>query len=195
MKLSEITVYNCIVNRSYYPYSDTPQKYLFIDFDGTVRKAVDNSNPKPGYAETYSSRPPFNVNEVKVFKKVIPKLLEWRDNDYRIVGVTNQSGVQEGAMSLEDCVDICQETLKQLKIKFPVIIAPLKTGNNKEVVNLRKPSTGMINMTEKVFGPIDRENSLLVGDYKTDIETGKNANIFTFKVDSKKEGSDFPLPM
>ena len=66
MKLENLTQFDCVVNRDSYNFSDKLQKFLFIDFDGTIRYGVDNSNPSPGYAETYKVRPPFKKEEVKV---------------------------------------------------------------------------------------------------------------------------------
>lgn len=193
MDLNLLTVEDCVVNRFYHKYREVPRKYLFIDFDGTIRKAVDNSNPKPGYAETYHNRPPLDPEEVELFPGIVKKLIEWTVADYMIVGITNQSGVQEGGMTYRKCVETCMETTRQIGLFFPVVFAPCKSGNP-DIVNLRKPNTGMIDLTEKLYGPIDRDFSLLVGDYKTDIQTGMKASIKTLKVDSSKEGSDFPLP-
>jgi HAD superfamily hydrolase (TIGR01662 family) len=193
MDLYQLTVEDCVVNSYCYSYTKVPQKYLFFDLDGTVRRSVDNSNPKPGYAENYSRRPPFIPEEVEIFSKIIPKLIEWLIVDYKLIGITNQSGVQEGAMTFDTCFRICHETAYKIGMVFPIIFAPCKTGNP-DIVNLRKPNTGMIDLAESLYGPIDRDSSLLVGDYKTDIQTGEAAGLKTFKVNAELEGKDFPLP-
>ena len=194
MDFNKIKVEDCVVHRNRYGYTEVPQKYLFIDFDGTIRKAVDNSNPSPGYAETYKNRPPFAPSEVNVFKVMYEKLVQWYHRGYKIIGITNQSGVEGGAMNFNTCVETCVETVRQTGLFFPVIFAPCKEKGSDEVRYLRKPNPGMIDLAERIYGPADRGFSLMVGDYKTDIETGKNARIKTILVDSSKEGEDFPLP-
>ena len=191
--LENLTQFDCVVNRGAYPYSKEYQKFLFIDLDGTIRYGVDNTNPEPGYAETYKVRPPFKKEEVKVFPNIPEKLLKWREKDYRIIGITNQSGVEEGAMTYERCKEICIETSNQIGFSFPIIFAPCKKMNT-SIINLRKPNIGMITLAQKLYGIIDKEKSLLVGDYKTDIETGEKAGLKTFKVFYELEGFDFPLP-
>lgn len=193
MNLEKLTVTDCVVYDFCYGKTEVPRSYMFVDFDGTIRNSVDNSNPAPGYAETYDRRPPLSVDEVEVFPVVVNKLTEWSNAGYRIIGITNQSGVEEGGMSLATCISICKETVRQTEIFFPVIFAPCKTVNP-DIINLRKPNVGMIELTEKLFGPVERSRSLLVGDYKTDIEMGQRAGLKTYKVDSSLLGKDFPEP-
>lgn len=193
MDFSKIKPINCVVNDQLYEYKEEPSKYLFVDFDGTVRHTLVNSKNqrvKKGNGASYKRVPPNSVDQVKVYP-IQDKLKEWIQVGYRIVGVTNQSGIQMGFISMETCKDICKETVKQLGVPFPVIFAPCKDGPI-ALTHLRKPDTGMVELAEKLFGPIDRKRSLLVGDYKSDIQMGKAANLRTFQVDPSKEGKDFP---
>lgn len=195
MDFSNVKPRNCVVNMSYYEYMERPRKYLFVDFDGTVRRTVDNKDGKKvakGYGSKYPRVPPNSVEEVSVFP-IRDKLKQWVREGYRIVGVTNQSGIQFGYISMDLTKEICKETVRQLGVPFPVIFAPCKDGPL-EISNLRKPNTGMITLSEDLFGPIDKSNSYLVGDYKTDIQMGKAAGLNTVKVTAEKEGRDFPVP-
>jgi histidinol-phosphate phosphatase family protein len=195
MDFSKVKPRDCIVNASYYDFSDRPMKYLFVDFDGTVRRTVDNTGGKKsgkGYGSKYPRVPPNTVEEVSVFP-ITDKLKQWVKAGYRIVGVTNQSGIQFGYISMETTREICKETVRQLGVPFPVIFAPCKDGPQ-EISRLRKPNTGMIDLTIDTFGPILRNHSYMVGDYKTDIQMGKAAKLITVHVDSTKEGKDFPEP-
>ena len=196
--LEGLTIMDCIVNEGCYDKSETELKYLFIDLDGTIRGSIDNTKfPRKGYAEKYPRRPPCSINEVNIFPSINEKLAAWSAIGYRIIGMTNQSGVEygpdKGGITVETSRCICEETVKQTGLLFPVIFAPCKSIN-KEVMELRKPKTGMVKMVEDLYGPINKPVSYLIGDYKTDIEMGITAGLNTFKVMPSKNGKDFPFP-
>lgn len=187
---------DCVVHPCAYMYSDVAKPYLFVDFDGTLRKTVDNTNGNKtgtGYGSDYKQVPPNCPEEVEVFEYVKGKLQLWYKSGWRVVGVTNQSGVNFGYMSIEECREVIKETIKQTGVFFPTFFAPLKNGPE-GITRLRKPNTGMIQYCEELFGIIDRENSYVVGDWKSDFELAKAACLGLFKVNPKKEGSDFPFP-
>jgi len=197
-ELESLTIMDCIVNADVYEKTEEPHKYLFVDFDGTVRASIDNKKfPKKGYAEKYPRRPPSNPNEVHIFQAIPEKIMKWKDAGYRIIGVTNQSGVEfgpdRGGMSVDTCKQVCLRTCEKLGIDFPVIFAPCKNVNP-AVAELRKPKTGMVDLAVDLFGPILKEESYLIGDFRTDIEMGEKAGLKTFKVRASKSGRDFPVP-
>jgi HAD superfamily hydrolase (TIGR01662 family) len=78
------------------PWKGT-NKAVFIDFDGTVR---ESTGPHPF---------PTHPSEVKILP-VKAKLDEFRQQGYRVLGVTNQSGVAKGLLTEAQVVECIQHT-------------------------------------------------------------------------------------
>jgi len=60
-------------------------KYLFLDFDGTVRETVADPTPN----NPNDRRPPFKEKEVKLIDGIKEKLKEWDEKGWQIIGVSN----------------------------------------------------------------------------------------------------------
>lgn len=148
-------------------------KYLFIDFDGTVRETIaspSNEDPK-------DRRPPFKKDEVKIINGVKEKLKEWEQKGWQIIGVSNQSGVEKGLISIEEVEEIASYTMDLLGVYFPFYFAPYRNNGTLEQLKLRKPDVGMAEEVFRDWGPMDRENSFMVGDYISDEQFAKNLGI------------------
>ena len=148
-------------------------KYLFLDFDGTVRETI--ADPQPG--KPNDRRPPFKKEEVVLIDGVKEKLKEWDDKGYQIIGVSNQSGVEKGLVTMEEVEQVAAHTMDLLELYFPFYFAPWKRTGTKRQLDLRKPNVGMAIETVNDWGPMDKENSFMVGDYKTDKEFADNIGI------------------
>lgn len=81
-------------------------KLLLIDLDGTIRKTI--------------SRNTFISGENPYDQQIIPEakeqLIKYKENNYRIIGITNQGGVAENYKNINNCtkeqrytLEICSE--------------------------------------------------------------------------------------
>jgi len=135
------------------------RKYLFLDFDNTVRHTIPD--PKPD--EPKRRRPPHKAEEVYMIGGVAEKVREWADAGYFIIGLTNQSNIESGYNTTNDVVSAIKRTLDLLGMQFPVYFASHKNKSLPDY-NFRKPMTGMIDAAISDFGSADRTYSVMVGD-------------------------------
>ena len=98
------------------------RKYLFLDFDNTVRHTID---PKPD--EPKRRRPPHKAEEVVLIDGVKKEVHEWADAGYFVVGLTNQSNIESGFNTTQDVVDAIKRTLDLLDMQFLFILLHTKT--------------------------------------------------------------------
>lgn len=139
-------------------------KYLWIDFDGTVRNTIADPTPN----NPNDRRPPFKKEEVVLIEGVKEKLKEWDDRGWQIIGVSNQSGVEKRIVTMEKVEQVAAHTMDLLELYFPFYFAPYKRNGTVEQLNLRKPNIGMAEEAIADWGPMDKKHSFMVGDYFTD---------------------------
>lgn len=139
-------------------------KYLFLDFDGTVRETIAD----PSIRNPDDRRPPFKKEEVVLINGVKEKLKEWDKKGWQIIGVSNQSGVEKGLVTTEEVEQVAAYTMDLLDLYFPFYFAPYKREGTEEWLSLRKPDIGMAVAAIGDWGMIDLDNSFMVGDYYTD---------------------------
>lgn len=150
-----------------------PLEYLFLDMDGTLRETIPDPTPN----NPNDRRPPIRVEEIKIIPGVANKLKEWERKGWFLVGVSNQSGVEKGYITEEGVEHVAAETMRQLDIYFPFYYAPCKKEGTPEQLNLRKPNTGMAEQAFEDWGPLDLDNSYMVGDYINDEKFADNLGI------------------
>ena len=146
-------------------------KYLFVDFDGTVRETV----PDPTEKNPEDRRPPFKEDEIKIIPGVSEKLKEWDNRGWFLVGVSNQSCVEKGLLSEEGVETIASATMDRLGVYFPFYYAPHKYKG--ELLYLRKPNIGMAQQAFEDWGEPDLDNSFMVGHYISDEGFAENLGI------------------
>jgi D-glycero-D-manno-heptose 1,7-bisphosphate phosphatase len=138
------------------------KKFLFLDRDGTL---IVNKH--------YLSDP----TDVEFCENAIRGLKLLQDDGYKIVVVTNQSGVGRGYFQKSDVLAVHAEIRKRLENEGVHIAAfhycPHAPDEN---CNCRKPKSGMIkeylNDTRT-----DLTQSWFIGDRLCDVQTGINANV------------------
>ena len=147
-------------------------KIAFLDRDGVI----NSSNVKNGY-----------IGHIKDFKwlngsKKAIKFL--KTNKYKVVIVTNQSGIARGYFSLSDVYKL-HRYLKNELIKYGTSVDKIyfcpyhKDGvikKYKKRSNLRKPNIGMYLKANKLW-KIDKKKSFMIGDQITDMEFAQKAKI------------------
>ena len=147
-------------------------KTVFIDRDGTINVNVEYlDNPEnfqmyPGVAEGI-------------------KLL--RDNGYKIIVVTNQSGIARGFFSEETLEKIHERMRNELLKKDAVVDAIYYCPHHPDdKCSCRKPNTKLFEKAMNDFD-IDIRNSYIIGDRMLDVEVGFKMGLKTVLVPEQKE--------
>jgi D-glycero-D-manno-heptose 1,7-bisphosphate phosphatase len=144
----------------------------FLDRDGVINSDKLNN----GY-----------VGSLKHFKWVqgaIKAIKLLNDKNYKVVVVTNQSGVARGFFTIKDVRKIHSYIQKKLKENGAKIDAFYFCPFHKDGIIkrfrknsiLRKPNIGMFRLVKRKWR-IDKKNSFMIGDQKTDMEFAKRAKI------------------
>lgn len=136
-----------------YP-ADWVNKAAIFDFDGTLRT---HNGPE---------KFPTSRDQVVAFAKCTPKILEYAQQGYLILGASNQSGVAKGILTAQDVEDCLDETAKQLGVNFKkVMYCPHKVPPI--TCYCRKPGPGM--GVELIYNyKLDPRQCIYVGDMTTD---------------------------
>lgn len=153
-------------------------KIAFFDRDGTLNSRKYNN----GYIGF--------IKHFKWIKGAIKAIKYLKNKQYKIVVVTNQSGVARGFFKIKDVKYLHAYMQKNLKVKNTKIdgffFCPyhengiIKRYKKKSL--LRKPEIGMFNLAKQKWR-IDKKNSFMIGDKFTDIQFAKRSGIkgFLFK--------------
>ena len=147
-------------------------KIAFLDRDGVLNSSRINK----GYVGFIK-----DFKWIKGSKKTIKYL---KLKNFKIIIVTNQSGVARGYFSLKDVYKLHNYIKSELeKIGTSVdkiFLCPYhKDGvikKYKKNSNLRKPGIGMFLKAKKIWN-IDKKNSFMIGDQITDMQFAKKAGI------------------
>jgi len=157
-------------------------KAVFLDRDGVINKDF-------GYV--------YRIEDFFIYDEVYPALKKLRDAGFKLIVITNQSGIGRGYYTEEDFLNITKHMKEKLKEKGIVLDKVYYCPHHPEGVipeftkkcNCRKPETGMIEEAVKEFN-IDLSNSFLIGDKETDIQAGKKMGLKTILVKTGR-GKDF----
>src|SRR5207249_9288766 len=138
---------------------------VFIDRDGTIMQDAD-----------YCSDP----REVKIFPRVAEALRRLKSKGFKLIIITNQSGIGRGFFTVEQYRAVEAEVLRQLGdgLIDATYFCPDVPGQHS---SCRKPAPGMIVEATREH-QIDLFGSFLIGDKEIDIECGHNAGVRTIRV-------------
>jgi D-glycero-D-manno-heptose 1,7-bisphosphate phosphatase len=147
-------------------------KVAFLDRDGVVNSSYYNK----GY-----------IGSLKYFKWIpgaIKTIKFLKEKKFKVIIVTNQSGVARGFFRIKDVQTIHSYIQKQLKENDTKIDAfyfcPFHADGiikrYKKKSSLRKPNIGMFHLVQKKWN-IDKKKSFIIGDQKTDMQFAKRAKI------------------
>ena len=144
-------------------------KAAFLDRDGVI-------NVDTGYVGSWS--------DFILIDGVLEAMRLLKSDDYKLIIVTNQSGIARGFYSEKQFQQLTTKMVNFFSINGIEISkvyhcphAPL-TENSRTAVgcDCRKPKPGMLLMAEKDFA-LDMSASLIFGDKPSDIEAGKAAGV------------------
>ena len=158
----------------------TKTKIAFLDRDGVINSSKIN-NGYIGYISKFKW--------IKGSKKTIKYL---KSKKFKIVIVTNQSGVARGYFTAKDVYKLHNYIKMELKQRGTPIdkiyFCPYhKDGIIKKYKKrsiLRKPNIGMYLKAKKIWN-IDKKNSFMIGDQATDMQFAKKAGIKGFLFNEK----------
>src|SRR5213083_3192452 len=138
---------------------------VFIDRDGTIMQDAD-----------YCSDP----QQVKIFPRVAEALRRLKSKGFKLIIITNQSGIGRGFFTVEQYRAVEAEVLRQLGdgLIDATYFCPDVPGQHS---SCRKPAPGMIVEATREH-QIDLFGSFLIGDKEIDIECGHNAGVRTIRV-------------
>jgi len=149
-------------------------KAVFVDRDHTI---IDD----PGYLDS--------PDQVKLLPGVETALKSLSAAGYKIVMVTNQSGIARGLLTEETLARIHQEIIRQLaqhgaKLDGIYYCPYHPDGSVAQYAmesELRKPAPGMLIQAARDLA-IDLSQSWMVGDASRDVEAGQRAGCRTIRL-------------
>ncbi len=138
---------------------------VFLDRDGTLMHDVDYCG---------------NPSKVRVYPEAGSALRRLKENGFKLVIVTNQSGIGRGYFNEEDYRAVETEFFRQLG--HGLIDASYYCPDLPANASIRrKPSPGMVFEAQHDHA-IDLRRSFFVGDKASDIGCGQNAGLRTILV-------------
>ncbi len=149
-------------------------KAIFLDRDGTIVYEV-------GFID--------NADDLELFPGTADALARAKALGFRLVVITNQSGVARGLFPEDTVVEI-NNAMQKLLVQARVVLDgiyycphhPEGTKNAyKNACDCRKPAPGMIKKASEDIG-LDLKNSYMIGDKLSDIQSGINAGLKTILV-------------
>jgi len=145
---------------------DNPEftgKALFLDYDGSLRECIGGNEKFPVSQEQI---------EIKPNRKAI--IEKYRAQGYKILGISNQSGVAKGDLTYEKAVELFQHTNKLLDTEIEFYFCPHQSVP--PVCYCRKPQSGLFVMLQNKY-KLNRKECLMVGDRKTDDSFAKRVGM------------------
>ena len=138
-------------------------KIALLDRDGTV--IVDPPDLRVDKLE-----------KIELFSDSIEGLKYLADNDFAVILITNQAGIEEGRLTEEEFWLIHNEVLRQLEPSGFKFLKTYMNGEMKRPDNTewRKPGPKMLLQAAEDFD-LDLSQIYMVGDAQTDIQAAINA--------------------
>ena len=144
--------------------TDSLSPAVFVDRDGTIMEDCD-----------YCSDP----QDVRIFPGVPEALRRLKARGFKLIVITNQSGIGRGLMTVQQYRSVEAEVLRQVDgLIDATYFCPDVPGQHS---NCRKPAPGMILQAKREHG-IELSGSFFIGDKEIDVECGHNAGMRTIRV-------------
>jgi D-glycero-D-manno-heptose 1,7-bisphosphate phosphatase len=145
--------------------SDSLSSAVFVDRDGTIMEDTD-----------YCSDP----KDVRILPGVLDALRRLKSRGFKIIIITNQSGIGRGLFTLDQYLAVESEVLRQLGdgLVDATYYCPDAPG---QPSNCRKPAPGMVVQATREH-EIDLSRSFLIGDKEIDVECAHNAGVRAIRV-------------
>jgi imidazoleglycerol-phosphate dehydratase/histidinol-phosphatase len=146
-------------------------KAVFLDRDGTIIMT-------PPGDEVVNS-----IKKVKLFDDTIASLSRLAQKDFTIFIVTNQSGISQGLLSVEEFWEFHRQITKLIEPSGIVIEKTVMCPHSSsDRCVCRKPQTTMVDTILNDYD-IDLTQSYTVGDRSSDVQLGDNLGTKTIYID------------
>jgi len=153
-------------------------KAIFLDRDGVI-------NEDKGFIK--------KIKDFDIFQGVFQALKQFQEKGFKLIIITNQSGIGRGYYTEQDfhkLTDYILDLFKKQGIKIEkVYFCPHKPEDNCEC---RKPKTKLITQAIEKFN-INLSESWMIGDKEKDILMGKAVGCKTVLVESS-HSKDLEIP-
>jgi D-glycero-D-manno-heptose 1,7-bisphosphate phosphatase len=137
-------------------------KTIFLDRDGVINKEVN-----------YLHR----IEDFKFIDGIFEACYHFLILDYKIIIVTNQSGIERGYFKEKDYQNISKWMIRQFQKRGINILDIFHCPHGpKSKCNCRKPKPGMLLEAKKKYN-IDMKNSWMIGDKEVDIMAGIDSGV------------------
>jgi histidinol-phosphate phosphatase family protein len=136
-------------------------KAVFLDRDGTI-------NDDPGYLS--------DPSQIKLLPRVSEALASLKKAGFKLIVVSNQSGVARGIVKEADLPKIHQELNRKLGEASAIDYFELCTHHPDSSCECRKPKPKLIQDAARKHG-IDLLRSFMIGDKVSDIGAGRSAEL------------------
>ncbi|MDP3881880.1 MAG: HAD-IIIA family hydrolase [Nanoarchaeota archaeon] len=150
---------------------------VFLDRDGVINEIL--------YEVDGNIMAPATLEQLKILPNVREGIKKFKDMGFKVISISNQPGVAFGYLRIEKLKEINDYLKKELGIDamYECIHHPKYDGE----CNCRKPKPGLILQAQRDLD-IDIEESYMIGDNLSDIQTGINAGVKkTFRIGILRE--------
>jgi D-glycero-D-manno-heptose 1,7-bisphosphate phosphatase len=136
---------------------------------------------------------PFTIEQFRLLPGVGEAIRALRELRYKVILVSNQPGIAKGHMSWDTFEGIRNKMKEELATELAYIDKEYycfhhpeaKLPNLRVECDCRKPKAGMLFQAAEDYG-LDLNQSWIIGDNITDIQTGKNAGCMTIFLGREK---------
>jgi D-glycero-D-manno-heptose 1,7-bisphosphate phosphatase len=144
--------------------SDKLNKALFLDRDGTINK-------EKNYV--------YKIEDFEFIEGIFELIRSYEQRGFLIIVITNQAGIARGFYTEAEYEELTRWMINKFREKGIRITKVYHCPHHPDYTgkcSCRKPEPGMILQAIDEFN-INPEESVLIGDKKSDILAGKNAGI------------------
>ena len=162
-----------------------PIKTIFLDRDGVINKEVNYLH---------------KIDDFEFIDGIFNTCLYFQHLGYKIIIITNQSGISRGYYSEADYQKLNQWMLDQFEKNYIYILDVFHCPHGPDSnCNSRKPKPGMF-LKAKAKYNIDMGDSWMIGDMEADVKAANSADIQNtilvrsgHKIDESKSSARFIL--
>lgn len=137
-------------------------KTIFLDRDGTIMK-------DKGYLG--------RVSGIEFYKDTVKVLKLLQAKGYKLIGVSNQSGIGRGLTSVKQVEAVNKAVIKKLKVRgvnlLEIYYCPHLPGSR---CICRKPKPGMVKKAVKKYN-LELSGSYVLGDKMSDVDLARNSKM------------------
>ena len=139
-----------------------PIKTIFLDRDGVINKEVNYLH---------------KLDDFEFIDGIFKTCLYFQNLGYKIIIITNQSGISRGYYTESDYQKLTQWMLEQFQYKNVNILDVFHCPHGPDsTCDCRKPKPGMFLKAQAKYN-INMEDSWMIGDMEADVKAANSAGI------------------